>query len=647
MTTVLVTCVGSGVGQSVIDSLNMTGKYRIIGVDMNPDVYAYNFCHEFLIAPGIYSDEYVDFIIESCLSEKVDVVVPGHDYELLLFSKNMDKFKDNGIKVIVSLPDIIEVSRNKFEWYEYFNKYGCLVVPTFYVSEFKKKPDAAIYPAIVKPTGGSASQGIQIISDAKGLENVNDSDVIQPYLFPLKEDANYKNILKAIENNKFVQQSEISVQLIFTTKSEMAGIFISKNILKGGVPMFVDTIDPEKFEHIDEIMKFADVLAKKNVVGPVNLQGRITDKGFVFFEMNMRFTGITGTRAKLGFNEVDFLIKNFLGKPAKLKGYTFNKLGVRQVACLTKPRTSSDKKKNYAVLGAGGFIGSYFVHELIKKNDYNEIYLICREASFEQYKTMYASYNKVFVLMEHDDHVLSKYCMSDVLVNFASARASEADGKLYESMIFQYRQSRKLYNAGIPLVINVSSQSVYNQKQDMSKNESAPVEINNLYAFQKYLAEEFFQNINESFPANTVISLRLARVIGVPHDNNKPQGFFARVIEALQNNELIDIPFPENKINLIDIRDAINAIFYIIENNDHEEFPTVLNLGGTNISIREYCKLVIDTLNMNNKKSFIRFADTKEVKSSAMINDGLFRKYHWAGKYTLADTIQSMNKASG
>ncbi len=646
MTTVLVTCVGSGVGQSVIDSLNMTGKYRIIGVDMNPDVYAYNFCHEFLTAPGIYSDEYIDFIIESCLSEKVDVVVPGHDYELLLFSKNKDKFKNNGIKVIVSLPDIIEVSRNKFEWYEYFNKYGCLVVPTFYVSEFKKNPDEAIYPAIVKPTGGSASQGIQIINDAKGLENVNDSDVIQPYLFPLKEDANYKNILKAIENNKFVQQSEISVQLIFNTKSEMAGIFISKNILKGGVPMFVDTIDPKNFEYFDEIMKFADVLAKKNVVGPVNLQGRITEKGFIFFEMNMRFTGITGTRAKLGFNEVDFLIENFLGKPAKLNKYTYNKLGVRQVACLTKPRTYSDEKKNYAILGASGFIGSYFVHELINKNDYNEIYLICREASFEKYKAMYASYNRVFVLIEHDVQVLSKYCMSDVLVNFASARANEEDEKLYESMIFQYRQSRKLYNAGIPLIINVSSQSVYNQKQDMPKNESAPVEINNLYAFQKYMAEEFFQNINESFPANNVISLRLARVIGVPHDNNKPGGFFARVIEALQNSEHIDIPFPENKINLIDIRDAINAIFYIIGNNDHVEFPSVLNVGGTNISIREYCKLVIDTLGMNKKKGFIRFADTKDVKSSAMINDELFKKYHWAEKYTLADTIKFIQEAS-
>ncbi len=643
MVTILVTCVGSGVGQSVIDSLNITGGYRIIGVDMNPDVYAYNFCHEFLTAPGIYSDEYVDFIIKSSVDNAVDIVIPGHDYELLLFSKNRNKFNDHNIEVIVSLPDIIEVSRNKYEWYKYFDELGCNIVPTYYVSDFKSNPTSGIYPAIVKPTGGSASQGIQIIHDQDGLVNVSDDDVIQPYLFPLKDDANYGNILKAIQNGKFVQLSEISVQLIFTTRSELAGIFISKNILKSGVPMFVDTIDPEKFEYIGEIKKFADVLAEKKVKGPVNLQGRITEKGFIFFEMNMRFTGITGTRAKLGFNEVDFLVKNFLAKPAKLNGYTFNKVGVRQVACLTKPREKTKEKKNYCILGGGGFIGSYFVNELIRQNNYNEIYLVCRDDSYDKYRELFASNKNTFILKETDPAVESKYAMSDVLINFASALAYEEDKNIYEAIMFQYRQTRMLYEAGIPMIINISSQSLYNQKEDKPKDENEPVVMENLYAFQKHIGEAFFNEFDQLFPANKVVSLRFSRVIGVPFDGQKPTGFFVKVIEALENNQVIDIPYPENKINLIDVRDAVNAVFQVLSTGKNS-CPSVLNAGGTNVSIREYCNLVAKTPGLENKHEYIRFSGSKEVKTSAMIDDSLFKDHGYTPEYTLQDTIKNIRE---
>ena len=51
---------------------------------------------------------------------------------------------------------------------------------------------------------------------------------------------------------------------------------------------------------MDEI---ASVLAHYAPRGPINLQGRITPAGLMFFEMNPRFTGITGNRSQFGFNE--------------------------------------------------------------------------------------------------------------------------------------------------------------------------------------------------------------------------------------------------------------------------------------------------------------------------------------------------------
>lgn len=90
--------------------------------------------------------------------------------------------------------------------------------------------------------------------------------------------------------------------------------------------------------------------------------------------------------------------------PAKLEGYSWNKLGVRQVACTTIPRSQADNPTlpTYSILGASGFIGSYFVHELIITNSYKEIFLIYRNESIEKYNELYSSYSEIFILRDTD-----------------------------------------------------------------------------------------------------------------------------------------------------------------------------------------------------------------------------------------------------
>ncbi|PKQ64407.1 hypothetical protein BZG02_06225 [Labilibaculum filiforme] len=646
MARVLITCAGSGVGQSVLDSLNIHSRDILIGCDMNENVFAFDYCHHFHITSSIYSDTYIDELLVICKKENVDIVIPGHDHELLLFANNIKRFNDENIKVVVasSSSEIIEISRDKFRWYKFFKDYGCAIVPTYSVLEFRENPDPSIFPAIVKPSGGSASQGIYILNKVEELSEMKDEDIIQPYLFPLEEDANFKTIQNAVKNGEFVQMSEISVQIVFNAKSEMAGLFISKNTLKSGVPIFVDTIDPQQFEYIGEIYKFANVLKEKKVIGPVNLQGRITNRGFLFFEMNMRFTGITGTRAKLGFNEVAFLVNDFLGSPSTLSNEAFNKVGIRQVACLTKPRSNMNinSKKTYAILGGSGFIGSCFVKELIKNNNFTAINLICRDNSYEKYLHMYSDVSGVHIIKESSQDLESRYSQSDVLINLASARANEKDERLYQAIHFQLIQSQKIANAGIPLILNVSSQSVYDQNKDIEKKEGDDLCINNLYAFQKFMGEEYFNVISKNYPYTKTLSLRFSRVIGVSSSEEKPEGFFAKVISSMIKGEKTSIPNPLNKINLIDINDAVGAITYFVDYKDFSRLPSVLNIGGTNLSLKQYCSAVSNSLNKESKNGSINLSDSNDVKVSSMVNSELAQSFGWKNKFSIEDTIKEM-----
>lgn len=473
MAKIIITCVGSGVGQSVIDSLCFTGSHYIIGCDANRNVYAYNKCHEFITVPSIYSDGYVDFLLNICIEKGVDIIIPGHDHELSLLSTQIDKFEDKNIEVIVAPPEIIEISRDKYEWYRIFSSRGVSIVPTYKISEFREKPDYSMFPAIVKPLGGSASQGISILNDISEIENMSPENIIQPYLFPEKNDVNYTTIKNYVNKGEFVQMSEISIQLIFNKNSEFTNIFISKNILKNGVPTFVDPIQPEEFEQIDEILKFVPILKEYGTKGPVNIQGRITENGIFFFEMNMRFTGITGNRAQLGFNEVEFLVNNYIGENCILGNYSKNKLGVRQVACSTIPRIKTLKSKQHiTILGIETEAAKDFV-KLVKGDNELQIHTITNSKHIEA-SLKSDDYKNLFVLEKESIELQSNYFVTDTLINFTSCSDMEID---VESILFIQEQTKYIIQANIPIIINV-----YNKDTDYNKIISNSLGFNHFFA---------------------------------------------------------------------------------------------------------------------------------------------------------------------
>lgn len=637
MKTVLITCVGSGVGQSVVDSLKLVKGYKIIGADGTHNVYAKSFCHDFVISSNMTNDNYTDDIINICLEKKVDIVIPGHDQELLIFSKNINKFNSKNLKVLVSEPRIIEISRNKQIWHDFFVKNGCKIVPTYSLKDYISNPDKSFLPAIVKPAGGSASQGISIINNIEELKNLNEEDIIQPYLFPEKTDKNYDLIKKQVSKGKFVQMSEISIQLLFSTESKLKGIFISKNTLKNGVPIFIDPIDPKKFKYLNEILNFIPVLEINKVCGPVNLQGRITDKGLYFFEMNMRFTGITGNRALLGFNEVDYLIKNFLGiqNVNKLEGFSFNKLGVRQVACTTIPRLNiSPSQSTITIFGGGSKIGRLFVDSIYNK--FKKINLIVRKSSLSKYESLFDNKRIQFIEMESND-LQQVLCRTDFFVNFTSALAYEPDKLKFDAIRNVYKITEMLKHANIDVIINISSQSVYPQNENVKKNEDFPIQADTAYSFQKVIIEEFFENIAVNVPHSKVISLRLPRVIN-PQDIEYC-GYFGKLVKQYLNNEQIIINYPNNNTNLIHVLDVIDAIEFVLNNKNNLSNYSVFNVSGNNESIKDYCFVIDSTCNSGGS---FTYGEESLMNSSSMIDGTILEKLGWKRKYSTLSIVKQM-----
>lgn len=638
MARVLVTCVGSGVGQSVLDSLNELRQDYIIGCDMNRNVYATHFCDEFHFVPGLYSEGYLDTLLNIAIERKADIIIPGHDHELALLSKDIDKFHAHGIEVLVSEPKVISISRDKYLWYEYFHERGCSIVPTYKVKDFRESPDLSIFPAIIKPAGGSASQGIYIVHKVEELAGMSDEDIIQPYLFPTKDDKNYETIVRAVNNRKFVQMSEISIQLIFGKNAKFKSIFISKNVLKNGIPVHIDTILPEEFEYLDEIMKFVPICEEQGVKGPVNVQGRITEKGIFFFEMNMRFTGITGNRAQLGFNEVKFLVSDFLGESPRTLNYTRNKVGVRQVACSTIDRTETAQpsSQTITILGGGGFLGTAFVRSIVGLSQYNRIVLVCRDSSYDKYVSKFQS-PKIEVVKATNPFIQSVYNTSDILVNFAGALANHSEEEVYSAISFLYDQTRMIAQAGIPLVINASSQSLYDQTLNKKKTEEDDIRINSPYAFQKHITEKFFHFVRDSYPLSRVISLRFPRLLGCTEESQN--GFFQLIPHSLRNGKQVVIDNPLNNTTLLHISDAVSAIIFVIT-QERCDLPSIMNVPGIDVSMGDYAAECAKILKAS--PDWIECQNVAQIERSSQIDGSKMKSLGWTPQKTLSDIIVNL-----
>jgi len=109
-----ISCIGSGVGQSVINSLKLSRlPIRTIGFGTNPFAYGAYDCDLYDYTPSIYSNNYIDELIKKCLQHKIDLIIPGIDDEALIFAQNVNQFKSAGIKAIYSGEELISICRDK------------------------------------------------------------------------------------------------------------------------------------------------------------------------------------------------------------------------------------------------------------------------------------------------------------------------------------------------------------------------------------------------------------------------------------------------------------------------------------------------------------------------------------------------------
>ena len=145
----------------------------IVGSDMQLSAPALAVADAKEQVPAVYADDYIDRIIEICRKYNINAIISLNDLELPILAYNRNVFENEGVKLIVSSQDIIDVCFDKYKTSKYIESLGLNSPKTFvnlnHALEALQRGEVQ-FPLVLKPRWGSGSIGIEFVDDHDELK---------------------------------------------------------------------------------------------------------------------------------------------------------------------------------------------------------------------------------------------------------------------------------------------------------------------------------------------------------------------------------------------------------------------------------------------------------------------------------------------
>ena len=136
---------------------------KVFITDMNPEMAPVSYvCDGSFKVPRVTAPEYPNVLMRICQDNEVGMVIATIDTELLLLADLKEEFRKNGIHVMVSDKQFVEMCRDKRNTGAFFERHGIRV---------PKEVDKyhPTFPLFAKPYDGSLSTNLHYIKTADEL----------------------------------------------------------------------------------------------------------------------------------------------------------------------------------------------------------------------------------------------------------------------------------------------------------------------------------------------------------------------------------------------------------------------------------------------------------------------------------------------
>lgn len=273
----------------------INSKINLIGADVSEDVIGKYFVDQFWVMPFIKNLDF-NIVLKFCKENNVKLIIPSRDGELPFWSSIKKSLKENGISVLISDSNSIDITLDKVKFHDVLFKNDLPIIPTATTIDGLASSD--FYVVKERFGAGSLSIGIRLkkeeaIEHSKKLEN----PIFQPY----------------------IEGTEISIDLFVDTNGIVKGIVPRKReLVINGESQITTTFKNKAVEEIAQQM-----VETLEIRGHAVLQMFIEkNEKIQIIECNSRFGGASSLSLKFGLDSFYWAILESIGQ--SVSSYKFH-----------------------------------------------------------------------------------------------------------------------------------------------------------------------------------------------------------------------------------------------------------------------------------------------------------------------------------
>lgn len=294
---VLVLGVGGNVSQGIIKALKNTKlRMELIGGCISKDSVGLYMCDRAYISPYANDERFLDWLIELCNREEIDIVLTGVEENICAIEEQIEKFRQATDAIFIASDyEKLVIGQDKYKTCEWLKENGCNY-PKYCKLEEQAEVEKLIeevgFPLIAKPCVGKSSRGVYLLKNREELETVKQRETEAYVLQECVGDG----------------EREYTVGCYCDKKGQLKDVIIMRRRVQNGSTVWAEVVEHEKiYQEVEKICK----AFKPH--GPLNVQLRLNDQGEpICFELNVRFSGTTPVRAHFGYNDVEAMVREYV-----------------------------------------------------------------------------------------------------------------------------------------------------------------------------------------------------------------------------------------------------------------------------------------------------------------------------------------------
>ena len=282
---ILITCAGGPAAIGVIKSLrSMKFMGNIISIDCDPLSAGFYLSDKHYVVPLSADDNFWSETLKVIKKEKIDLILPTGDSDMVHFSKNKTILNDMGITLFQSDYKSINICQDKFKFYEKCKD-------KFNLPFTSNKDKDLKFPMFCKPKRGSGSRGVKVCYDTTCIKSLDTSESLHrssDYIF-----------------QEYLPGQEYTIDVLCDMKSNPLVVVPRKRLqTKAGISSKGEIIKDEFIEK-----SCSDMCRFLNLKGPACLQMKEDVNGVPrFIEVNPRFGGSTFFATLAGVNFLPIIL---------------------------------------------------------------------------------------------------------------------------------------------------------------------------------------------------------------------------------------------------------------------------------------------------------------------------------------------------